>query len=236
MTARPLLFLLILGLAGPAVARAEEVYKLGEGGWAAAAMEPAAAPDRDVAAMRALLAEGRFDEAEAAASAWLDATPGAAAEADVLLARGDARVGQNRLWRALYDYERLLTTHPGSDAYLEAVSRELAIAKLFIGGWKRKLLGVRVLPTDGEGAELLVRVQERAPGSDLAEDAALTLADHFFAKQQMAQAAEMYDLLLRNFPRTRRGSGRCSGRSRRGWRSSRDPTSTPPACWRPASG
>ena len=91
--------------------------------------------------MRALLAEGRFEEAEAAASAWLDATPGGTAEADVLLARGDALVGQNRLWRALYSYEQLLTTHPGSDVYLEAVSRELAIAKLFVGGWKRKLLG-----------------------------------------------------------------------------------------------
>ena len=178
-------------------------FQLGEGGWTPAATATSGVVDSDVALLRALLAEGRFDEAEAAASAWLDATPGAAAEPDVLLARGDARVGQDRLWRALYDYERLLTTHPGSDAYLEAVSRELAIAKLFIDGWKRKLLGVRVLPTDGEGAELLVRVQERAPGSDLAEDAALTLADHFFAKQQMAQAAEMYDLLLRNFPRTR---------------------------------
>lgn len=202
-------------MAGPAFGQEAGTFRLGPDGW-----EPSAAPavdglgqpraafdslpvDPAVAALRSLLAEGRFKEAEDGATAWLRANPGGAAEPEVLLARGDALVGQNRLWQSLYDYERLISTHPGSAAYLEAVSRELAIAKLFVGGWKRKLLGLRVLPTDGEGAELLTRVQERAPGSDLAEDAALTLADHFFARQQMVQAAEMYDLLLRNFPRTR---------------------------------
>ncbi|BAM04670.1 outer membrane protein assembly factor BamD [Phycisphaera mikurensis] len=215
MRATPLLKLILsLGFAAalalPAAAQEDAAaFRLGEGGWApaAAAAEPGAASvsrlDPAVLRLRRLLAAGRFEEAQEEATAWLEANPGHAAEPDVLLARGDARVGRNDLWNSLYDYERLLSEHPGSDAYLEAVSRELAIAKLFVGGWKRKLLGLRILPLSGEGAELLVRVQERAPGGDLAEEAAVTLADHYFRRQEMAQAAVAYDLLLRNFPRTR---------------------------------
>ena len=203
MSRTPLLLTLVLALPLPAAAQEAARYRLGDAGWTPA--EPAAAPEADpvVARLRALLAAGGFEEAAAEAEAWLAANPGAPAEPEVLLAQGDALVGQDDLWAALYAYERLLTTHPGSAVYLDAVSRELGIAKLFIGGWKRKFLGLKALPTSAEGAELLVRVQERAPGSDLAEDAALTLADHLFARQKMQEAAVMYDLLLRNFPRTR---------------------------------
>ena len=203
MSRTPLLLTLVLALPLPAAAQEASAFRLGETGWTPTEAPAAAGKDPVVARLRALLANGSFEEAGELAEGWLKENPGAAAEPDVLLARGDALVGQDRLWDALYAYERLLTEHPGSDAYLDGVSRELGVAKLFIGGWRRKLFGLKVLPVAAEGAELLVRVQERAPGSDLAEDAALTLADHLFARQKMQEAAVMYDLLLRNFPRTR---------------------------------
>ncbi|MEM6855465.1 MAG: outer membrane protein assembly factor BamD, partial [Planctomycetota bacterium] len=67
-------------------------------------------------------------------------------------------------------------------------------------GFKRKLWGIRWLPADGEGAELLIRVQERAPGSPIGERASIALADYYFDSAQTILATEAYDLFLINYP------------------------------------
>ncbi|MEO0514054.1 MAG: outer membrane protein assembly factor BamD, partial [Planctomycetota bacterium] len=73
---------------------------------------------------------------------------------------------------------------------------------LYTTGFKRKLWGLRWLPADGEGAELLIRVQERAPGSTLGEKASVALGDHYFNSSQMTLATEAYDLFLINYPQS----------------------------------
>ena len=50
------------------------------------------------------------------------------------------------------------------------------------------------------GKEILVRAQERLPGSKLAESAALMLADHYFDRRDLELAAEMYEIFRINHP------------------------------------
>src|SRR5690606_11705729 len=68
--------------------------------------------------------------------------------------------------------------------------------------WKWSLL--RLDSAVGLGEELLIRVQERMPGSRLAERAALTLAENYYRRRQMRLASEMYGIYLANFPQTER--------------------------------
>jgi outer membrane protein assembly factor BamD (BamD/ComL family) len=91
------------------------------------------------------------------------------------------------------------------------IQRELEIGVMYARGTKRLWLGMRILNADEVAEELLIRVQERMPGSRLAEEAAIELADHYFRKREMRLAVEMYSIFLENHP----GSAQVSKARRR---------------------
>ena len=59
------------------------------------------------------------------------------------------------------------------------------------------------MPATDEAQELLIRIQERLPGSRLAEQAGMALADFYFRVRDLRMAAEAYDLFLENYPRSK---------------------------------
>jgi len=179
-------------------------YELGEGQW-----HPREAPDPDtpageIQAIRRLLAEDRPARAEDLADGWLEQHPDHPLRVEAMLLRGDAKTAQRHYYRALFDYEALIRTYPQSEQYLTALEREFEIARLFVTGTKRRLWGIRFLPADGEGEEMLIRIQERAPGSPLGERASLLLADYYFDQGQMGLATDAYDLFLMNYQNSTR--------------------------------
>jgi outer membrane protein assembly factor BamD len=196
------LLTLAVGWAGGSCAA--EQYELTERGWQQVAAPDPGSPEGKLQQARKLLAEERFKQAHAAADAWIEENPDSTLMPEALLVRADALVGRGDYWNALYDYEAIILDWPSSEAYLTAVQREYQIAKVFIGGWKRKFLGLAILPTDGEGEELLIRVQERAPGTVVGEQASIDLADYYFRQAEMQLAADAYDLFLENYPNSPR--------------------------------
>lgn len=157
-----------------------------------------------VARARQDLADDRPAAAHAAIDNWIRANDrrlGAASPlmADALLARADALTAMGDEYNALYDYERVIKEFPGSDTYVMAVERELDIGVRYLGGLRRKFLGVRILDARAEGEELLIRVQERLPGSRLAERAGIELADYYYNSHELSLASEAYDLFLDNY-------------------------------------
>ena len=119
---------------------------------------------------------------------------------EALLLRGDARVAAGSEYKALYDYEEIIKLYPGSEQFVIALERELEIGIRYLSGLRRKFLGLRIDPANSTGEELLVRVQERLPGSRLAERAGLELANYYYRRSEMRQAAEAYEIFLVNFP------------------------------------
>ncbi|MEM8782432.1 MAG: outer membrane protein assembly factor BamD [Planctomycetota bacterium] len=186
------------------VAWAQETFELTGEGWTQVGAPEPGTPEAELQAIRRALAEDRAKDALALADAWVEANPDSGYLPMALLLRGDAKVARRDYWDALYDYEQIILSYPASAEYLTAVEREFAIAQVFLDGWRRKLLGIPVLPTDGEGEELLIRVQERAPGSRVGHDASLALADYYFRQQEMSLAAEAYDLFMENYPDSER--------------------------------
>ncbi len=57
-------------------------------------------------------------------------------------------------------------------------------------------------PRGDDAEEIYIRIQERAPGSDLGERASMALGDYYFNHGVMSSAAEAYDLFLINYPRS----------------------------------
>ena len=193
---------IVLILAGqPAIA--QDTYSLTEDDqWTQqAAPDPGSPEDRLNQARRAL-ARNEFDRAQEIADEWIKRHPNHPLMPDAYLIRGDAKTGQNDEYKALYDYEFLIRAYPGSEAFITALERELQIATQYAAGQRRKLWGMRIAGTSSDAEEMLIRIQERLPGSRLAELAGMELADFYFRRRDMTLAADAYDLFIENYPKS----------------------------------
>ncbi|WP_432797774.1 outer membrane protein assembly factor BamD [Poriferisphaera sp. WC338] len=179
---------------------AQEEFELADDNWQRLTSYPANSPEGKLQAIRKLIAETKYNEAEEKAKSWIGQYPDHPMLVEAYLLSGDAKTGRKYYYKALYDYEKVISDYPASEQYHTALEREYQIGRLFLTGTKRRLFSLPIVPADGEGEELMIRIQERAPGSALAERASLFLADYFYDLGDMKDAAEAYDLFLTNYP------------------------------------
>lgn len=163
---------------------------------------PRTPDEQAIADARAALADERPGRAIDILDPWIETNQnlGHPLLAEALLLRGDAHTAAGDEFQALYDYEELAINHPGTEQFVTANQRELEIGTQYINGLKRRWLGMRVARAENIGEELLVRVQERLPGTALAERAAITLADHYYNQRALVMAADAYEIYATNFP------------------------------------
>ncbi|GAB4544134.1 MAG: hypothetical protein Tsb0013_01020 [Phycisphaerales bacterium] len=158
--------------------------------------------EAEIRAIRRLLADDQanqalqrldlfIERAESEGSRYLD---------EALLLRGDAKVARDEEFEALYDYERLIRSFPQSPHFVTAIDRETRIADLYLEGLKLRLFGFRLVDGEDIAIELLIRAQERLPGSAIAEAASVRIADYYYAKREMRLARDAYEVYLENYP------------------------------------
>jgi hypothetical protein len=104
--------------------------------------------------------------------------------------------------RAFYHLDELLDLHPESKLFYPALEKQYEIADRYLRGYKRRLLGVPLLGAQEEGIDMLFRIQERAPGSPLAERALLRTADYYYDRGQYDLAADAYATYARSYARS----------------------------------
>ena len=119
---------------------------------------------------------------------------------EVLLLRGDALNAMGDKYAALFPYEDLLDNFPSSPLYGPCLQREYNIATAFLSGYKRRFLGMRVLPVNGDAIRLLRRIQDRQRGSPLAELAGITVADYYYNNGRFRRSFQSYSDFLRRYP------------------------------------
>lgn len=205
MIARRLIVVIALALAAGsprAVAQQTEYQLDASGAWRQTAAPEPGTDEAVMAEARELIAAGRAGRARSLLNGWIERNKRTdnpwLAEAYVL--RGDARTADGDEYKALRDYEEVIKRYPGTDQFVRAVERELDIAVRYVNGMRRKLYGVRMAGASSIGEELLIRVQERLPGSRLAERAGIELADYYYRNRKLKLAGIAYELFLQNFP------------------------------------
>lgn len=173
-------------------------------GWTNQPQAPAGLDRTILNIARAHIANRKPDRAIDILDDWLDRNENTRnpLEPEALRLLGDAEVLDDNEFAALFHYERLIREFPESSEYVTAIEREVDIAEAYLGGLRKKLFGLpfRLESSRTTGEELLVRAQERMPGSRLAERAAIMLADYYYQVRDLDLAAEMYDIFLTNFP------------------------------------
>ena len=103
---------------------------------------------------------------------------------------------------AFYNFDEILDLYPASRYYYPALEQQYEIADAYLRGLKRKFLGLPILSAETEATEMLYRVQQRAPGSPIAEQALLRTADYYYASSQFDIAADAYAAYIRSYPRS----------------------------------
>jgi len=198
-----LVIILMLALGAPALAQQE--YRLDEKGqWRPApAAAPTSADEETVARARQALADEKPALAATILDEWIEKnqTTQSSLLPQAYLIRGDARTAKGDEYHALYDYEELALNYAGTEEFARAISRELDIALRYLNGLRKKFLGVRIVSATDIGEELLVRVQERMPGTPLAERACIELADYYYRERDLMSASDAYEIYTTNFPK-----------------------------------
>jgi outer membrane protein assembly factor BamD (BamD/ComL family) len=103
---------------------------------------------------------------------------------------------------AFYNYDELLEKYPGSRYYYPALERQYEIADAYLKGYKRRFLMMPMFTAKSEATEMLYRIQQRAPGSPIAEKALLRAADYYYAESDFDIAGDAYATYVRSYPRS----------------------------------
>jgi outer membrane assembly lipoprotein YfiO len=104
--------------------------------------------------------------------------------------------------RAFYHLDELMDNFPESRLFSAALEMQYQIADEYLSGYKEKFLGMRIIPQTEEAIEMLYRIQDRSPGSPLAERALRRTADYYFNSSEFDLAGDAYGAFLRMYPRS----------------------------------
>lgn len=195
-----------IGLVRTAPGQQREFVLDESGQWSVLSEPEAGTDEATIAEARRLLAEDRPREARRILDRWIKANEHGSHRllSQAYLLRGDAYLAEDREYMALLDYERVCIDFPGSEEYVPAMERELAIGVAYLKGKKKRTFGVRITSARLEGEELLVRVQERLPYSELAEQAGYELGNYYFyTAVDLKSASQMYRIFLERYPNSR---------------------------------
>lgn len=103
---------------------------------------------------------------------------------------------------AFYYCDEVMDEYPDSRFFYPALETQYQIADEFLKGYKRYFLGMQILGAEDEAIEMLYRIQQRSPGSPLAERCLLRTADWYFDDAEYDLAADGYGSYIRSFPRS----------------------------------
>lgn len=195
-----------LALSGVAHAQSSEFELTETGEWTQTEAPEPGSDAAFMAEMTKLIAEEKPGTARSKLYDWLDRNKRTrnAYIPQAYYLHGLARYNDDREYKALFDLEAIIQDYPDSPYFLKAVELEYQIGLDYIGGKKRRFLGMRIENARPTGEELIIRTQERVPGSALAEEAAMTLADHYYKRRELKLAAEMYSIFRQNYPQSPR--------------------------------
>ncbi|MBL4697311.1 MAG: outer membrane protein assembly factor BamD [Phycisphaerales bacterium] len=196
--------ILSLGFSTSTLAQSSEFELEDSGDWAQTQAPQPGSDEAVMADATRYLVEGRAKKAQGILTKWLDSNKRTRNDliAQAYYLRGVAKVDRGREYKSLFDFEAVIRDFPSSPYFLKAVEQEFHIGNDYINGLRRRFLGMRYENARPTGEELLIRTQERVPGSQLAEKAAMALADHYYSRRELKLAAEMYSIFRDNYPKS----------------------------------
>ncbi len=167
----------------------------------APASQPISDPDLD--RIEELLHAGRNSAALKLGVYWVKNHPNTAPLRDrAIFLLGQANYQDGDRIRAFYYFDEVMDEYPESKLFFPALERQYQIADAYLKGYKDRFLGLPLFDRSEEAVEMLYRIQQRSPGSPLAEKALLRTADYYYSNADYDLAHDAYGAYVKNYPRS----------------------------------
>ena len=189
---------------------------LGSDGWRPIANTPKdPKADAEVAAAKKLFEQGKFAEAEKAFGKIAKNRKGTPWGEDAQYYKAESQFQRGKYVDAHDSYEALHATYPASDYREKLVAREFAIAQLWnlqddpnapkdqILPWYRRFDGgLPVIDTTGYALKALEHVRHNDPTGELADDAALQIAEYYMKHHDYESASIYYEQFMSEYTKS----------------------------------
>jgi outer membrane assembly lipoprotein YfiO len=103
---------------------------------------------------------------------------------------------------AFYNFEEVMDVYPESKYFYPSLDKQYQIADAFLSGYKRRVFLFLKFGAEEEAIEMMYRIQQRSPGSPLAEKALKRTADYYYADAQYDLAADAYQAFIERYRRS----------------------------------
>ncbi|HRK32858.1 MAG TPA: outer membrane protein assembly factor BamD, partial [Tepidisphaeraceae bacterium] len=169
---------------------------------AGSAVDPSQVGDPTLDEIEGLIERGRGKDAFKKAVVWLNGNSGSPSrDRGLYLAARSLYISGNKV-KSFYYCDELMDLFTESAYFQPALELQYQIADGYLGGEKRRVLGLPLDDYSDEAIEMLFRIQVRSPGSQLAERALLRSADYYYSKSDYDLAGDAYAAYVRSYPRS----------------------------------
>ena len=181
---------------------AADKFEWQSGKWSAATRPAEGTPEGELAIVSDRFETGRYSQAVAAGKKFVKKYPASAEYEEVCLLAGRAEMARQRYYQAFEWFEKQLNQFPVGKFSGQALGHEYEVAEAFLSGKKRIALGFVRLNATSEALEILTRIAEHSPGTEIASQSLMRVADHHFSADQWDDAVKAYDTYVKLFPKS----------------------------------
>ncbi len=107
---------------------------------------------------------------------------------------------EGKFTKAASAYDKFLEQFPTSEFYQAALDRQFAIASVFLGGQKKRVLGVFMMSTYDEGVKIMEKITDRAGDAPISVKAAVAVAEHYEKRGKFAEAYQKWSEISSRWP------------------------------------
>jgi outer membrane protein assembly factor BamD (BamD/ComL family) len=157
---------------------------------------------KGLVAVQKLLDEGSAKKAYKQVKKWIKANEDSEVLDQALFLKAQAQFDRKLYYQSFVVYEEMLDGWGASSLFEAALHQQMEIARRFLAGEKRKVWGFIPASARTEGLEILDRVVERWPGSELAAQALMMQADYYYDRGRFIEAQMTYQIVVENYTKS----------------------------------
>lgn len=107
---------------------------------------------------------------------------------------------EGKFTKAVRAYDKFLAEFPTSKFYAAAMDRQFSIATAFLGGQKKRVLGVFLMSTYDEGIKIMEKISDRAGDAPIGLNAAVAIAQSYEKRGMFTEAYHKWSEISSRWP------------------------------------
>jgi outer membrane protein assembly factor BamD (BamD/ComL family) len=146
-----------------------------------------------------LMQRKKIRQAEKILKKYLKENPTEPDRPQAMLLYADCAFMRSEYGQADERYKKIINEFPNTREYAISIRRELEIAKVWLGGKKKRVLGIFFLDATDEAIDILSQIEQLAGGYRIAEVALWTKGDYYYRTGQFELAEIAFRRLAKDY-------------------------------------